>query len=443
MDFIGLILGKLTVLLGKVLKRGSSLPGYVVMRVSPNILKKIKYPKDIIVVTGTNGKTSTSNLIAEIIKSSGKDVVYNSKGANLLSGLITTIIERTSLGFQLRGDVLLLEIDEATVPIFFKYVIPKYFVINNFFKDQVERHGGVEVVAEKIAKAINKDTILVLNGNDPVLKNLGDNLPENKKIYFGVDRTSESKEKTDEIQDIKICLKCKEELKYNYYHYSHLGDYYSECGFKTPEMNFLAEKVDLNNRTFSIKDEKYKSNYSNLYFIFNSLGAIVVGKELGVEYKDIYNAVEKFELGSGRMENFKIGEYNTFLNLVKNPSGLNQSLSYIEKQEDEKFSIFFAFNNNHSDGIDTSWLWDTFFESLLKTNLDKFICSGDRAYDLAVRLKYSGIESEKIIVESDPEKGVDIARNNKNSKTYFLSSYSALNKVRNKLLSLPENKKEI
>lgn len=443
MDYIGLILGKLTVLFGKVLKRGSSLPGYIVMRISPNILKKVKYPDNTIVITGTNGKTSTSNLVAEILQLSGEEVVYNSKGANLLSGLITTIIEKITFGFRLKGDVLLLEIDEATVPIFFKYVVPKYFVINNFFKDQVERHGGVEEVAKKIEKAIDKKTTLILNGNDPILKKLGDNLPDNKKIYFGVDRTIESTEESSELQDIRMCFDSGEELKYNYYHYSHLGDYYSECGFKTPKMDFIAKDVDLVNKTFKIKDELYKINYSNLYFIFNSLGAISIAKELGVSYENIYSAVNKFELGSGRMEKFNIGEYNTFLNLVKNPSGLNQSLSYIESQRDEKFSIFFAFNNNHSDGIDTSWLWETLFEPLSKSNLDKFICSGDRAYDLAVRLKYSGIDVDKIIVESEVEKAVDLARDNKNSKTYFVSSYSALNKVRNKLLTLPENKKEI
>lgn len=441
MKYIGLLLGKIALSGGKKLKRGSSLPGMIASKVSPDILKKIKYPQDIIVVTGTNGKTSTANLLANIMEKSGKRVVHNTKGANMMTGLVTAIVEKTNFKFELEADVLILEVDESTIPLFFKFVTPKYLVVNNFFRDQLDRHGEIDTLIKKIEEAVGKDTGLILNGNDPLVHIMGHDLQENKKIYFGVDRTEYSIDDENEVREAKWCPSCNKTLEYNYYHYSQIGDYSCECGFKTPALDYLATDVDLHNKSFKVNGEEYRSNYDNLYFLFNTVSAIAAAKELGVSYSVIEAAVYEFKIGDGRMEEFNVKTHSTFLNLVKNPAGLNQSINHILNQDDEKFSIFLSLNNMYADGIDTSWLWDVAFEKLKKSNLDKFVCSGMRAYDLAVRLKYSGVSEDKIIVIEDVAEAMSYLRNNLNSKPYMLSSYTALQNVRKILNSFEENKK--
>lgn len=439
MKYIGLLAAKLTLFFGNILKRGSSLPGLIAIKICPEILKKIEYPKNIIMVTGTNGKTSTANLVAQVIERTNKTVIHNTKGANMLSGLVTTIIEGTGLNFKFKKDILLLEIDESTIPKFFKYVSPTYLVITNFFRDQLDRHGEIDILIDKISKSIESDSKLILNGNDPLVYNLGEKLPENEKIYYGIKKTDYSSQE-EEVRESKWCPKCNSILKYNYYHYSQIGDYECSCGFKTPNLDYEATDIDFLKKSFKVNGVEFKSNYDNMYFTFNTLGAIAISKEIGIDYKTIKDCVYDFKIGEGRMEEFNIRKHRTFLNLVKNPAGLNQSINHILNQKDSSFSIFFALNNNWADGIDTSWIWDVCFEKLSESGLDKFICSGRRAYDLAVRLRYSGVNEDNIIVLTDITEALEYLKSRVDSKPYILSSYTALQDVRKSLNSFEENK---
>ncbi len=442
MKYIGLLAGKLALFFGNLLNRGSSFPGLVARKISPGILQKIKYPDKIIMVTGTNGKTSTANLLADIIEKSGKKVIHNTRGANMMNGLVTAIIEGTGLGMKMKADVLLLEIDESTIPKFFKLVTPTHLAVTNFFRDQLDRHGEIDTLIKKIMGAVDKEVCLVLNGNDPLVHSLGEGLSENPKIYYGVEETEYSYFDETEVRESKWCPNCNSVLKYKYYHYSQIGNYECDCGFKTPELKYTATDVDLPNKSFKVNGKEYKSNYDNMYFVFNTLGAIALAEEIGIDYESIRDAVCEFKIGDGRMEEFNVGEYRTFLNLVKNPAGLNQSVNHILNQGDESFSVFFAVNNNWADGIDTSWLWDVAFEKFRDSGLDKFICSGMRAYDLAVRLKYAGIDEAKIIVLPEIPEALDFLKSRTDSKPYILSSYTALQDLRKALNSLEENKEK-
>lgn len=440
MRYIGLLIAKIVNKFGKVLNRGSSLPGYLAMKISPDILNHIKYPEKIVIVTGTNGKTTSANLLANILENSGKKVVHNTKGANMLSGLISAILNKTSINFKLKADILLLEVDESTLPKFFNYIVPTELVITNFFRDQLDRHGEIDSLIKKIKKSIKPEVKLILNANDPLVYNLGESLELNKKIYYGLEETEYSTSSEEEVRESKWCPKCNSVLKYNYFHYSQIGNYYCDCGFKTPDLDYIATDIDLPMKCFLVNGNGYKTNYDNIYFVFNTLAAIATAEELKIDYKYIKEAVYDFKIGEGRMEEFNISEYKSFLNLVKNPAGLNQSINHIIAQNDEKCSIFFSLNNNWADGIDTSWIWDVAFEKLNNMPLEIFICSGMRAYDLAVRLKYSGIDEDKIVVLPEIEEAVYYLRNRTNSKPYLLSSYTALQEVRKALNSLEENK---
>lgn len=440
MKHVGLIAGKLALVASKLRKGGSSFPGMVANRVSPNLLSGIKYPPLVIAVTGTNGKTSTANLVAEILRANGMSVAHNTRGANMMSGITTAIIEKTDLSLRVKADAVVLEIDEASVPLAFKQIRPQYLLINNFFRDQLERYGELETVIGKVADSIQDGQILVCNGDDPLTTKVALDHPKNKTIFFGVGRTSQSTAAEGEARESKWCPVCNHQLHYDFYHYSQIGSFNCQhCGFKTPELDYIATSVDLPNRTFEISGHPYKSGYDSLYFLFNIAGAIALTSELGVAPAVIQQALASFEIGDGRMERFKIREFDTFLNLVKNPAGLNQTATHITAQPAEHFSVFMSLNNQSADSIDTSWIWDAALEKFDTDRLQTFICSGDRAYDLAVRLENAGVPPHKIRVITDVPAALHELRDNTAGQPFVLTNYTPLQPVRRVLASFPEN----
>lgn len=440
MNRLGLLAGKLTLAAMKLRQGGSSLPGMVANKIAPGLLGRIRYPDLVIAVTGTNGKTSTANLIAEIFRAAGLTVAHNTRGANMMSGLATAIIEKTDMSLRLRADVLVLEIDEASVPLAFAHIRPQYLLINNFFRDQLERYGELETVIAKVADSIQPGQILVINGNDPLTSQVALNHPDNPVVYFGVAKTDQSTTAEPEARESKWCPSCNQQLHYEFYHYSQIGRFAcAHCGFATPALDYEAVDVDLPGRTFEVQGERYSSGYDNLYFLFNIMGAIATTRSAGVSPTVIRNALAAFKIGDGRMERFRVRDHETFLNLVKNPAGLNQTISHIIAQPTDRFSVFMALNNRSADSIDTSWIWDAALEKFDTDRLDTFVCSGTRAYDLAVRLENAGISPAKVVVVPEIEAGLRQLRDHTDGRPFVLTNYTPLQPVRRMLASFPEN----
>lgn len=436
MKSLALLVGKTLSVAGKMTGRGTSLPGVYARKFDKDIFAKIKMPEHIIVVTGTNGKTSTANMIAKMFRDNGYKVVNNTKGANLLGGLLTTILENTSFDFTLKADVLVLEVDEATYPTFTKYITPTHLVVTNFFRDQLDRYGEMEVLVEMVNRGISENTKLILNADDPLTSLLGFKNKKNVQYYYGLNRTKYSVEQTNQVREAKFCPNCGKRLAYRYYHYSQLGFYECDCEFAHPETKYLATDVDLATKTFKVGSDKYKLNYDNLYFIYNALTAIALADLFKLPYISVQNSLYSFRVDDGRMESFTIGEYETYLNLVKNPTGLNQTLEHVIRlQEDQPYTLFMTLNNLAADGTDTSWIWDVDFEQLAQTNIETFYCSGIRAYDLATRLKYAGIPVDKIVVNPNIEEHLKTLKDTTTSKPYILSTYTALQETRKILLA--------
>lgn len=431
MKSLALLVGKTLSRVGKMTGRGTSLPGVYARKIDHDIFSKIELPEHIIVVTGTNGKTSTANMIAKMFSDCGYHVVNNTKGANLLGGLLTTILENTSFDFKLKADVLVLEVDEATYPTFTKYITPSHLVVTNFFRDQLDRYGEMEVLVDMVNRGISEKTKLILNGDDPLTALLGFKNKQNTQYYYGLNRTKYSVETTNQVREAKFCPNCGKKLEYDYYHYSQLGYYHCVCDFAHPETKYLAKEVNLEERTFVVGVHKYKLNYDNLYFIYNALTAIALADLFELEYIQVQNSLYSFRVDDGRMESFNVKGYETYLNLVKNPTGLNQALEHvIRSQEDRPYVLFMTLNNLAADGTDTSWIWDVDFEQLSETNIEAFYCSGIRAYDLATRLKYAGIAIDKIHVNPQIETHFAAMKAETTSRPYILSTYTALQETR-------------
>ncbi|MGL6247672.1 MAG: MurT ligase domain-containing protein [Culicoidibacterales bacterium] len=428
MKTLAIIAGKTATLIGGALGRGSSLPGMISRKIDPNLFHKIELPKQTIVVTGTNGKTTTANMLRHVFETAGLKVVQNTKGANLLSGLLTTLVESTNLSGKVMADVVVLEVDEQTIPQFFKAVTPTHFVIHNFFRDQLDRYGEIDILIDKIEEVIDPTTQLVLNADDPLVRQISFDT-NREAIYYGVDKTRYSLEEMSQVREAKFCPNCNRKLEYEFFHYSQLGNYQCECGFKKPQCNYAATDVDLKAGTFKVGETTYKIQYRNLYFIFNAMAVVAMAKEYGVSEDVIQKALLTFKIDDGRMETFTFGPHQLLLNLVKNPTGLNQTLDFIKNEEDEQISLMMTLNNLSADGQDTSWIWDGDFEQIAEYPLEQFICSGIRAYDLAVRLKYAGIDESKIVVIEDVATALDRLKAS-TAKPYLLSTYTALQKTR-------------
>ena len=440
MNRLGLIAGKLALFASRLRKGGSSVPGYVANRIAPNLLSSLRYPDLVIAVTGTNGKTSTANLIAEIFRANGMKVAHNTRGANMMSGLATALIEKTGISLKVNADVVVLEIDEASVPLAFAQIRPQYLLINNFFRDQLERYGELETVIAKVSESIQPAQVLVCNGNDPLTTKVALDHPDNHTIFFGVGRTAQSTSAEGEARESKWCPVCNHHLGYDFYHYSQIGHFRCDnCGFATPRLDAEAIDVDFADKSFTVNATRYRSGYDNLYFLFNIMGAIALTTDVGVSPDVIARALSSFEIGDGRMERFRVRDAETFLNLVKNPAGLNQTITHILAQDHEQFSVFMALNNQSADSIDTSWIWDAALEKFDTDRLQTFVCSGDRAYDLAVRLENAGVPSSKVVVLPVVEEGLTYLRDSTSGQPFVLTNYTPLQPVRRMLASFPEN----
>lgn len=395
--FIGKFLTKSLTLIG----RGSNLPGEIALKIEPELLKKIHCNGKIIAVTGSNGKTSTANTISYILKDNGFNIINNAKGSNLTGGVATCLLNNANAKGEVNCDYVVLEVDERYSPLIFKYFQPDYLVVTNLFRDQLTRNGNVDIIIEKLEQAIKKDVVLILNGNDPISSNI---LKDNKRIYYGLDKTKYStKESFNITHDAKVCPKCYGKMNYEYYHYNHIGKFKcSNCDYKTPELKYLATDLDLENGNFKINNTDTSTTYKATFNVLNMVAACAICCELGLNINKVCSSLSNFKIMKQRYEEFDINGRKAIMVLSKNqnPVSYDQSISHVLNIDGEKTVIAVIRNINHTYEKDTTWLYDIAFERLVG-NVDKMICCGERAYDLAVRLKIAGFNDEDILISTD------------------------------------------
>ncbi|SHG49629.1 UDP-N-acetylmuramyl tripeptide synthase [Thermosyntropha lipolytica DSM 11003] len=427
---IAIMLGKIVWFILKILGRQATvLPGRVARLIDRDILKKLSrnISEEIIVITGTNGKTTTSNMLAGILKEKGYRIVHNQAGANMLTGITTAFIKETDIKGRKKHHYAILETDEANVPLLLNEVKPRMILITNFFRDQLDRYGELDHTVRLIKESIKgKSLELVLNADDPMVAHLASDTGATA-WYYGFSDTDYDSLESRESREGRYCIFCGHEISYRRYHYAQLGSFFCpKCGYHNPEPHFTGYDLSLQGGiSLRINDLKITSSYQGFYNAYNILAAVAAAKLLGIENEVIEQAIKKYLPPSGRMETFIINGKPAVLVLVKNPTGLNQTLHTLQYDKRSK-DVFFALNDNAADGRDVSWIWDADVEMINDINYKMVICSGKRSGDIAVRMKYAGVDSERIIIRTLLKEGIEEALRSEGETAYILSTYTAL-----------------
>ena len=424
-DFLAIVVSKLVAAALRICRRtGGSLPGAMALKISKDVLKHLNYPVKYIAVTGTNGKTGTTGIIRDIFQNAGFDVVSNIHGDNLIFGITTAILKKTSpFTKKVQADVIVLEVDELTLASKIDYLFISDVVITNLFPDQLDRYGTMDTLVKQIGSALQGFTGRVItNSDDPMLYTL-------HNVGFGTCENVFTEHRSSDMQGSNVfCPGCNGVLAYNYHQYGHVGDFYCKnCGLKRWQPKYLANIEE--DGSYEVNGMKFDSSGKGLYHYYNELAAISVALEYGISHDIIKSTLKSIKPSKGRMERFG----DVLLNLVKNPVGLNQVISYISNENiknGKKYkSLLFALSDAPADGMDVSWTWELNTEKLWKAGITDVICTGPRCYDAALVFKYSEYDFNAKPVESIESAAFEIMKEG----GYAISTYTALMGVRNAL----------
>lgn len=435
---LSVIACKLLIIAGRIAgKKGSYTPGVIAMKICPGILRHLsnQVKKDIIFVCGTNGKTTTNNLLCTLIESNGKRVVCNKVGANMLAGVTVAFIEKADIFGNLNADYASIECDEASLRHAVKHVRADKVVVTNLFRDQLDRYGEIESTIGLLNEALEKteNTTLILNGDDPMSATLGRG---RRAVYYGINENCNEDVKT--TNEGRFCTVCGSPLEYNYYHYSQLGDWHcSGCDFARPHIDYAADNIDLNGKlAFDINSfTRLDLNYRGFYNIYNILAAYAAYDLLELKNRNVNKVLDKYKPQIGRMESFNVGGKQVILNLAKNPAGFNQAIATLAADKRSK-DVLIAINDAPSDGMDISWLWDVDFEKLAEINAKSVYVSGERKHDTALRLKYAGFNNAEIL-DITPDTVRHMASGD-GEVCYLLVNYTVLFGIQNILKNIAD-----
>jgi lipid II isoglutaminyl synthase (glutamine-hydrolysing) len=418
----------------RTLKLGAAsvLPGTIGKQLHPRILallsQQIKH--GVIVVAGTNGKTTTSLLLRDMLEKDGWRVVHNEAGANLVNGLITTLLENTNLIGNLKADFGILEVDENVIPLVLPQLQPKYIMALNLFRDQLDRYGEVDTIVYKWSKAVAAlptGTTLVVNGDDPALTHFGLEMakasPPKQIKYFGLNEPDLYLDEIPHAVDSTYCPSCGTSLNYQGVYLSHQGD-------------FVCPKCDFQKQPLSIDSSQWPQVLIGVYNKYNTLAAITTAQSIGVSMERILDTIKNFQAAFGRAEELVYQGKKVRILLTKNPVGMNETIRAVNqvKKAGGGSVTLMILNDRTPDGTDVSWIWDVDTEKFVNQD-GTIVVSGDRVYDMALRLEYSKEQVGsgcQLVVEPDTAKAVAKALelSPANETLHIVPTYSAMLEVR-------------
>ncbi|MFD1671237.1 MurT ligase domain-containing protein [Agrilactobacillus yilanensis] len=417
--------------LHNVLKGGSSFPGKTAERIDPDILKSLSKGYEVIIVTGTNGKTLTTALIVKVLSQKYDEILTNPTGSNMTQGIVTAFLAHHH--HRHNKKLAILEVDEANVAPVCRYITPKAFVLTNIFRDQMDRYGEIYTTYDKILAGIKlaPEATVIMNGDAAIFASK--DIP-NPKIYYGFETTDGHRDfKASVNTDGVLCPKCNHILHYHELTYANLGNYFCpNCGFKRPE---LTQKIRQINRqtpvssSFTIDNQTFSLNIGGTYNIYNALTAYTVGRFYDIQPAEIAKAFTQNEQVFGRQEAIQVGDKAVTLILVKNPVGLNQVLDLLHTEQND-FSLGVLLNANYADGIDTSWIWDGDFENLPKAKIKAYLAGGERSDDIDFRLKVANVPETDLTHVQGMSDVLPEIKKMPTKQVYILATYTAMLQLR-------------
>lgn len=426
--FFTILVCRLAYFAGHLIGRGSSLPGEIALKMYPDILSRIRLPDMVIAVTGSNGKTSTSEMITHILRRQGKRVISNKEGSNLNYGIAAVILSNCTLGGRFKGDALVLETDERYAKLTYKYFSPTHYVITNLYRDQLTRNGHPEWVYDAIRESVTDDSILILNADDPLVSQFGTG--HKSVVWFGMDKQSFSTtENTSVYDDGAFCPVCKSRMRYDYRHYNHIGSYVcGNCGHCKHTTEFTVTNADLDSGVITI-NEKYKISLSfrSIYNVYNILACFAACAQAGIAPESIAADISDYVLKSGRVVEYTLGgsEGTLLVSKHENSVSYDQSIRYIIGRGEPCGVIIIvdAVSRRYSTG-EISWLWDIDFGLLNDRCVEHIYLLGAHAHDLETRFSYTDIPVEKVTAIADIETAVNEIAAKAHKRLYTVTCFS-------------------
>lgn len=404
----------------------ANFPGKIALYADRSLIADLRprLSKGSVLVVGTNGKTTCTNLLADSLERAGETVVCNRTGANLDSGVATALLHTKG------ADWGVFESDELWLAKILPFLQSDYVLLLNLFRDQLDRVGEIDYIQDRIVEALKSspNTVLVYNADDPLCQAIADRAP-NRSVAFGIGEDLHLSQNT--VSDAPLCQTCSSLLEYTCRQYGQLGEYRCpNCDFRRAAPDFLATDVEVGKEGLSFAvnragcgTDRIEAPFSGAYMVYNLLAVSAAASCAGASPQAVVEAIGAFDPKNGRLQSYNIGGNPVLLNLAKNPTGFNQNISLVLRDEGPKAVAFFV-NDKEGDGRDVSWLWDIDFQKLAGAGPLVAFAGGIRKNDVQVRLKYAGIDAE--LVEGAPDALARIAEVLPDAKAYFIANYTAL-----------------
>lgn len=444
--FIALWASKAVFLLLRLLKRNATMyPGYIALKICPDYLARTKKSPNVLCVTGTNGKTTTTNMVADILSRSGMKVVSNRYGSNINTGVATALTHSVNIFGKPKIDALVLEVDERFSRLILPFIKPDYLVVTNLFRDSIKRNAHPEYIFSILDTYVPQTTKLILNADCLQSSQL---LKDNERVYFGIEKLdTDVTECVNLINDVSICPICDEKLKFNYLRYHHIGNAYCpKCGFKSYEANYRLTNIDYENKTITVDHCGIESVYPMvnraLYNIYNELAAISLMSEFGVDLEKVKDYMRKISVTQTRYKEDKAGKTEIIRTMAKgqNSVSCSRTLDFVGHEDGDR-TVFIMIDDlfERRDSSEfVGWIYDADFEFLNTDGVKQIVLAGPRCFDYKLRLLIAGIPEERILCEEDEFKAVDIMDKDID-KLYLLhdtSTYDLACKVESKIISV-------
>lgn len=413
---LGLWLGKISVPALKITKHnGTDYPGVLATKICPDFLRYVGHPKKLVVVTGTNGKTTVNNMLIDILEDNGIKVFSNRSGSNITSGISTVFIKGSGIFGKLKPcDMAVLEIDERSAPKIYPYIKPDYVIITNLSRDSILRNAHPQYIADVLTSSVPENTKMILNAEDLISGNVA---PSNDRVYFGIDKLEEDGVSYEGLlNDMRICPKCAGKLKYNYLRYNHIGNAAcTDCGFTSPKADIAITYVDYNNRAMTVREGEREYLYpllaTSIFNIYNLITVITACRELGLSHKQIIASFAKTAIPESRHSEEKAGNITLITQMAKekNASATTRAFDYVAGKEGprEILMMMNCLNDTKHWTENPCWLYDTDFELLNQKDIKKIVCAGARNTDYRLRLLLAGVPEEKIVCCDDEMKAAE------------------------------------